>query len=88
VVRDLNNVAQLLQATNRLADAEPLMRRTLYILLVFTHSTGHVHPHMKAAFGNYLSLLQARADGDEKIIQELFQLGDEAGLMKRPIGNC
>ena len=68
VARDLNNLAQLLKATNRLAEAEPLMRRTLYIFLVFTRSTGHAHPHLNAAFGNYLSLLQARADGDEKII--------------------
>ena len=29
VARDLNNLAQLLQATNRLAEAEPLMRRAL-----------------------------------------------------------
>ena len=28
---DLNNLAQLLQATNRLAEAEPLMRRALAI---------------------------------------------------------
>ena len=27
VARDLNHLAQLLQATNRLAEAEPLMRR-------------------------------------------------------------
>ena len=31
VARDLNNLAQLLQATNRLSEAEPLMRRALAI---------------------------------------------------------
>ena len=31
VAIDLNNLAQLLQATNRLAEAEPLMRRALEI---------------------------------------------------------
>ena len=31
VARDLNNLAQLLQATNRLGEAEPLMRRALAI---------------------------------------------------------
>ena len=31
VASDLNNLAQLLQATNRLAEAEPLMRRALAI---------------------------------------------------------
>ena len=36
VARDLNNLAQLLQDTNRLAEAEPLMQRALAIFLVFT----------------------------------------------------
>ena len=31
VARDLNNLAQLLQVTNRLGEAEPLMRRALEI---------------------------------------------------------
>ena len=31
VARDLNNLAMLLQETNRLTDAEPLMRRALGI---------------------------------------------------------
>ena len=31
VARDLNNLATLLQATNRLGEAEPLMRRALAI---------------------------------------------------------
>ena len=31
MARDLNNLAQLLQATNRLEEAEPLMRRALAI---------------------------------------------------------
>ncbi|MFN7999618.1 MAG: tetratricopeptide repeat protein [Acidobacteriota bacterium] len=31
VATDLNNLAQLLQDTNRLAEAEPLMRRALKI---------------------------------------------------------
>ncbi|MCH7726225.1 MAG: tetratricopeptide repeat protein, partial [Planctomycetes bacterium] len=37
----LNNLAQLLQATNRLAEAEPLMRRALAI---FRASLGDDHP--------------------------------------------
>ena len=41
VARDLNNLAQLLQATNRLAEAEPLMRRALAI---DEQSYGPEHP--------------------------------------------
>ena len=41
VARDLNNLAQLLQATNRLAEAEPLMRRALAI---DEQSYGKDHP--------------------------------------------
>src|SRR5271167_4778049 len=40
-LRDLNNLALLLQATNRLAEAEPLMRRALEI---FEKSLGPEHP--------------------------------------------
>lgn len=42
VATNLNNLAQLLQDTNRLAEAEPLMRRALDI---FTASLGDEHPH-------------------------------------------
>ena len=49
----LNNLAQLLQATNRLGEAEPLSRRCLEILLGFTRSTGREHPHLRAAIENY-----------------------------------
>ena len=44
---DLNNLAVLLRATNRLAEAEPLFRRAVEILLKFTHATGHEHPHFR-----------------------------------------
>ena len=40
----LNNLAQLLQDTNRLSEAEPLMRRMVEIFLKFTATTGHPHP--------------------------------------------
>ena len=43
VARDLNNLAQLLQATNRLAEAEPLMRRALAI---DEASFGAEHPNV------------------------------------------
>jgi len=63
----LNNLAQLLQATDRLAEAEPLMRRHLEIFLRFTVITGHEHPHLRAALGNYAGLLEAMGRSQAEI---------------------
>lgn len=41
---DLNNLAQLLKATNRLEEAEPLMRR---VLAIFEASLGTDHPNTR-----------------------------------------
>jgi tetratricopeptide (TPR) repeat protein len=57
VARDLNNLAQLLKDTNQLAEAEPLIRRALAIVLSFSSITGHEHPHLRTAIGNYEALL-------------------------------
>ena len=46
IATTLNNLAQLLQATNRLADAEPLMRRALTI---DEESFGPGHPRVATA---------------------------------------
>ena len=56
VARDLNNLAQLLQATNRLAEAEPLMRRALAI---DEKSYGPEHPKVATDLNNLAQLLQA-----------------------------
>ena len=56
VARDLNNLAQLLQATNRLAEAEPLMRRALAI---DEQSYGKEHPNVAIRLNNLALLLQA-----------------------------
>ena len=80
VARDLNNLALLLQDTNRLEQAEPLMRRVVVIFLKFTRSTGHLHPHLKAAFGNYRSILEAMSLGEEEIARRIAEVGKEAGL--------
>ena len=53
VARVLNNLAALLQATNRLAEAEPLQRRSLEILLHFKRATGHDHPELAKFTNNY-----------------------------------
>ena len=61
----LSNLALLLQATNRLAEAEPLSRRHVEIFLLFTMRTGHEHPHLNAALRNYMGLLAAMGHDEE-----------------------
>jgi tetratricopeptide (TPR) repeat protein len=52
----LNNLALLLQATNRLGEAEPLMRRALEI---DEKSYGPEHPNVARDLNNLAQLLQA-----------------------------
>jgi len=59
VATDLNNLALLLRATNRLAEAEPLYRRSLKIFAAFSHRTGHEHPHFCTVINNYAGLISA-----------------------------
>jgi tetratricopeptide (TPR) repeat protein len=80
VARDLNNLALLLQATNRLGEAEPLSRRNVLIVLKFTRRTGHLHPHLKDAFGNYWSILEGVSLSEEEIARRIAEVGREAGL--------
>jgi hypothetical protein len=75
VACDLSNLAQLLQATNRLNEAEPLSRRMLEIFLKFTRTTGHEHPHLRAATGNYVRLLEAMNYSPEQIRARLNEIG-------------
>ncbi len=80
VARDLNNLAQLLQATNRLAEAEPLMRRMVWIFLSFARDSGHPHPHLQAAIGNYERLLIAMGRTREQALAELNDLRRPYGI--------
>jgi hypothetical protein len=57
VALDLNNLAQLYKATNRLSEAESLMERAMVIFLQFTYKTGHPHHHQKVAIKNYATCL-------------------------------
>jgi predicted component of type VI protein secretion system len=52
----LNNLAQLLQATNRLSEAEPLMTR---VVSIFEKSLGKNHPNVATAINNLAQLLKA-----------------------------
>ena len=55
----LSNLANLLQDTNRIDEAEPLMRRSLDMLEIFRSQTGYEHPHFQMFKGNYTALQQA-----------------------------
>ena len=76
----LNNRAQLLQATNRLTEAEPLMRRALVILLEFTLKIGHSHPHFAMVFSNYKMLLEQMSVPEDQITERFAEIGKEAGF--------
>jgi tetratricopeptide (TPR) repeat protein len=71
VAAEVNNLAQLLQDTNRLAEAEPLMRRAL---VTFIKSLGLEHPSSNIVRGNYIALLQAMGRTEDEIRIELASL--------------
>ena len=79
VAIDLNNLAQLLQATNRLGEAEPLSRRYLEILLGFTRSTGHEHPHLRAAIKTN-RVCCGMGQGEAEIQARLEEIGHPFGF--------
>ena len=60
----LNNLATLLWDTNRIEEAEPLMRRALEILDTFRRQTGHEHPHFQQANENYQALQRAMGSNE------------------------
>ncbi len=72
VAIDLNNLATLLQATNRLGEAEPLMRRAPDI---DEASYGKDHPNVAIRLNNLAGLLQATN-----------RLGEAEPLMRRMVG--
>ena len=71
VARDLNNLAGLLQDTNRLAEAEPLMRRAF---VIFLSSLGLDHPNSQTVLGNYGKILQAQGLSKEEIKARIASL--------------
>jgi len=71
VARDLNNLAGLLQATNRLAEAEPLMRPGLAI---FVQSLGTEHPNTNIVGNNFIVLLQIMGRMEDEIGDDLASL--------------
>jgi hypothetical protein len=79
VATALNNLVTLMYVTHRLAEAEPLMRRALVILLQFTHATGHKHPELRKDFGNYRQLLQAQHLTAAQVQTRLAEAATAAG---------
>jgi len=80
VAIDLKNLARLLEDSNRLAEAEPLMRRVIEIFLRFTVATGHEHPHLRGAIGNYAALLQQMGYNEAQVVAELDKVGTPFGM--------
>jgi Flp pilus assembly protein TadD len=76
----LNNLAQLYQATNRLAEAEPRLRRAVVILLKSTHAAGQVLPNLKLSLLNYQALVSEMAVPEAEVSSRLATLGREAGF--------
>jgi tetratricopeptide (TPR) repeat protein len=74
VAIDLNNLAQLLQATNRLGEAEPLLRRAF---LIFKQSLGPEHPNTQTVLNNYAGLLGALGRSREQILATLREMAPE-----------
>ena len=64
----------MLQATNRLAEAEPLMRRALAI---FVASLGADHPNSQTVMGNYAALLGEMGHGEEEVLERFQSLQRE-----------
>jgi hypothetical protein len=67
------------QATNRLGEAKPLMRRHPDIL-AFQRDTGHAHPCRGAAIGNYTGLLKAMGQSEVRIATAVAALWRGVGL--------
>jgi tetratricopeptide (TPR) repeat protein len=74
VARDLNNLAMLLQATNRLQEAEPLMRRALEIDEAIH---GDEHPDVAIRLNNLGLLLKAtnRISEAEPLMRRALEIG-------------
>ncbi len=87
VARDLNNLAQLLQDTNRLAEAEPSMRRAVEIL---TASLGPDHPSTQLGMRNYRAIAAALKGVDVetpgKELQGRSEPPARRGLLARMFG--
>ncbi len=77
VAADLNNLAELLQATNRRAEAEPMYRHALNILIAFAKQ-GYQHHKLETVIKNYSALLQAQGLSETAIQAKLDSLREQS----------
>jgi hypothetical protein len=56
------------------------MRRVVEIFFKFTVSTGHQHPHLQAAVGNYAGLLQQMGRSKAEVLAQLNDIGKAYGI--------
>ena len=73
----LNEFGLHLHSKAQHTEAEPLMRRHLEIFVSFTRATGHPHPHLQAAIGNYAVLLEEMGKTDDEILTRLQSIAPE-----------
>ncbi len=59
---------------NRLAEAEPLMRRGIEILVKFSAATGHQHPYLQTVLDNYFSILTEMGYEESNAIEKIKSL--------------
>ncbi len=91
VATSLNNLANLLRATNRLAEAEPMFRRALAI---DEKSYGPEHPNVALDLMNLAGLLHKLARSEEALplIQRavgIYQLsGEQQGYVHPSLANA
>jgi hypothetical protein len=78
--RLMNQVGILLNAKAQYAEAEPLMRRVVEMLLRFTVTTQHQHPHLRAAIGNYAALLEQMGYDQAQVMAQLDKVGKPFGI--------
>jgi hypothetical protein len=77
VAASMNNLAMLYKDTNRLQEAEPLMERSLLIIIRFTRNTDYPHPHLYNSIKSFASLLQQIGYSKEQVHERLKKLMPE-----------
>ncbi len=61
----------ILYTTNKLAEADPLMRRNVEVLCRFNETTGHEHLNLRASLSNCRDLLTDMELSGEEIDRRL-----------------
>ena len=70
----MHNLALLLIETNRLAEAEPLMRRAVEILLRFNAATTCEHPEQRKYVANYGMLLKLTGLSSQAVQNRMYEV--------------